>query len=74
MSELPESAARVTRKEEIPADFPLSRFLHCHNVGLRMYSYAKNHWGWSEERCHDMYILGIYLSLSHFQTHSFLKY
>ena len=26
MSELPESAAKVTRKEEIPADFPLSRF------------------------------------------------
>ena len=59
MSELPESAAKVTRKEEIPADFPLSRFLHCHNVGLRMYSYAKNHWGWAEERCHDMYILGM---------------
>ena len=33
--------------------------LHCHNVGLRMYSYAKKRLGWYEDECNDMYILGM---------------
>ena len=45
--------------QDIPESFPLSRMLHCHNVGLRMYSYAKQRWGWPQDRCDDMYILGM---------------
>ena len=51
--------ASVNIHEDVPSDFPLSRMLHCHNVGLRMYSYAKKHLGWAEEKCQDMYVLGM---------------
>lgn len=39
--------------------FPETRFRHCHNVGLKMYSYAKNVLNWDENRCKDMYLLGL---------------
>lgn len=40
--------------------FPETRFRHCHNVGLKMYSYAKNVLKWNENRCKDMYLLGLF--------------
>lgn len=38
--------------------FPENRFRHCHNVGLKMYQYAKIKLNWEESRCQDMYMLG----------------
>lgn len=38
--------------------FPQSRYRHCHNVGLRMYDYAKKRLKWSEQKCQEMFILG----------------
>ena len=46
--------ASINIHEDIPDTFPLSRMFHCHNVGLRMYSYAKKHLNWTEEKCQDM--------------------
>ena len=59
MSEKLNFVASVDAREDISSSFPLSRMLHCHNVGLRMASYAKNHLGWDNVRCNDMYILGM---------------
>ena len=56
MSNKQSYVASVNIHEDVPSDFPLSRMLHCHNVGLRMYSYAKKHLGWAEEKCQDMYV------------------
>lgn len=39
--------------------FPESRYKHCHNVGLKMYSYAKFHMGMNETQCQQMFLLGI---------------
>ena len=38
--------------------FPESRERHCYNVGLLMYSYAKNVYQWPEDKCRSMFILG----------------
>ena len=51
--------ASVDIEADVPSSFPLSRMLHCHNVGLRMASYAKKHLGWDDVKCNDMYILGM---------------
>ena len=59
MSDTDKIVASVDVHKDIPDNFPMSRMLHCHNVGLRMYFYAKKHMGWPEEKCHDMYILGM---------------
>lgn len=55
----PNYVAPVNIHEDVPDSFPLSRMLHCHNVGLRMASYAKKHLGWDDVKCNDMYILGM---------------
>lgn len=39
-------------------NFPLSRYMHCHNVGLKMYHYAKEKLGWTEGKCQEMFVLG----------------
>ena len=39
-------------------DFPLSRYRHCYSVGKKMYIYAKEKLGWSEEKCQEMFVLG----------------
>lgn len=39
-------------------EFPINRYKHCFNVGLKMYWYAKLRWGWSEDRCINMFALG----------------
>lgn len=36
-----------------------ARFRHCYGVGRKMYEYAKNVYGWDENHCREMYILGI---------------
>lgn len=40
--------------------FPESRYRHCHNVGLKMYSYAKNVLHKEELYCRDMFLLGCF--------------
>ena len=45
--------------------FPLNRYKHCHNVGLRMYSYAKDILGWDEIKCQEMFMLGVTHDLSY---------
>lgn len=41
-------------------NFPESRYRHCHNVGLKMYSYAKNVLNKDETYCKDMFLLGCF--------------
>lgn len=42
------------------ANFPMSRYMHCHNVGLKMYQYARDNFGWDEAKCKDMFLLGAF--------------
>ena len=39
-------------------NFPMTRYQHCYSVGKKMYWYAKEVWGWDEQRCRDMFVLG----------------
>lgn len=41
-------------------NFPESRYRHCHNVGLKMYSYAKYHLGMDDVQCQSMFLLGTF--------------
>ena len=59
MTDTNKTVASVNIQNDIPDNFPISRMLHCHNVGLRMYSYAKKHLGWPSDKCQDMYVLGM---------------
>ena len=40
-------------------NFPENRYKHCHNVGLKMYKYAKEVFKWNEEKCNEMFVLGV---------------
>lgn len=39
-------------------EFPLTRYQHCYNVGLKMYDYAKKVFKWDENKCLEMFVLG----------------
>lgn len=44
---------------ETISNFPQSRFMHLHNVGLKMMEYARNVMKKDETFCEEMYILGL---------------
>lgn len=61
MSKIKTTSTVEIRNGEKPfsIEFPESRMRHCHNVGLKMYYYAKERQGASEELARDMYLLGM---------------